>query len=129
MNAKKRILIVEDEPDYASIVQEYLEKEGYDVDIAYNGVEGLEKVAASPPDAVLLDVMMPEKDGYKLCWELKRDPRYAGIPVILLTAVADHVPTTRYSHYDGMSTEADDYIEKPASAERIIKSLRRLLMP
>ena len=129
MNAKKRILIVEDEPDYASIVQEYLQKEGYDVDIAFNGVEGLEKVAASPPDAVLLDVMMPEKDGYKLCRELKRDPRYAGIPVILLTAVADHVTTTRYSHYDGMSTEADDYIEKPASAERIIKSLRRLLMP
>ncbi|MEW6671588.1 MAG: response regulator [Thermodesulfobacteriota bacterium] len=127
MNAKKRILIVEDEPDYASIVQGYLEKEGYDVDIAFNGVEGLEKVAASPPDAVLLDVMMPEKDGYKLCRELKRDPRYAGIAVILLTAVADHVTTTRYSHYDGMSTEADDYIEKPASAERIIESLRRLL--
>ena len=127
MNAKKRILIVEDEPDYASIVQGYLEKEGYDVDIAYNGVEGLEKVATSPPDAVLLDVMMPEKDGYKLCRELKRDPRYAGIVVILLTAVADHVTTTRYSHYDGMSTEADDYIEKPASSERIIQSLKRLL--
>ena len=129
MNAKKRVLIVEDEPDYASIVQGYLEKEGYDVDIAYNGVEGMEKVAATPPNAVLLDVMMPEKDGYKMCRELKRDPRYAGIPVILLTAVADHVTTTRYSHYDGMSTEADDYIEKPASADRIIQSLRRFLMP
>jgi len=127
MNAKKRVLIVEDEPDYASIVQGYLEKEGYDVDIAYNGVEGLEKVAANPPDAVLLDVMMPEKDGYKMCRELKRDQRYACIPVILLTAVADHVTTTRYSHYDGMSTEADDYIEKPASSERIIQSLKRLL--
>lgn len=128
MNAKKRVLIVEDEPDYASIVQGYLEKEGYEVDIAYNGVEGLEKVAANPPDAVLLDVMMPEKDGYKMCRELKKDPGYAGIPVILLTAVADHVTTTRYSHYDGMSTEADDYIEKPASADRIIQSLKRLLL-
>jgi len=127
MSAKKRVLIVEDEPDYASIVQGYLEKEGYNVDIAYNGVEGWEKVAANPPDAVLLDVMMPEKDGYKLCRELKRDPRYNGIAVILLTAVADHVTTTRYSHYDGMSTEADDYIEKPASSERIVQSLKRLL--
>ena len=128
MSEKKRILIVEDEPDYASIVQGYLEKEGFEVDIAYNGVEGLEKVVANPPDAVLLDVMMPEKDGYKLCKELKRDPRYAGIPVILLTAVGDHVTTTRYSHHEGMSTEADDYIEKPASAERIIQSLNRLLL-
>ncbi|MFC1858575.1 response regulator transcription factor [Thermodesulfobacteriota bacterium] len=128
MSEKKRILIVEDEPDYASIVQGYLEKEGFEVDIAYNGVEGLEKVAANPPDAVLLDVMMPEKDGYKLCRELKRDSRYAGIPVILLTAVGDHVTTTRYSHHEGMSTEADDYLEKPASAERIIQSLNRLLL-
>ena len=128
MSEKKRVLIVEDEPDYASIVQGYLEKEGFEVDIAYNGVEGFEKVAANPPDAVLLDVMMPEKDGYKLCKELKRDPRYAGIPVILLTAVGDHVTTTRYSHYEGMSTEADDYIEKPASSERIIQSLKRLIL-
>ena len=127
MSEKKRVLIVDDEPDYASIVQGYLEKEGFEVDIAYNGVEGLEKVSANPPDAVLLDVMMPEKDGYKLCRELKRDPRYANIAVILLTAVADHVRTTRYSHYDGMSTEADDYIEKPASSEIVIQTLKRLL--
>ena len=127
MSEKKRVLIVDDEPDYASIVQSYLEKEGFEVDVAYDGVEGLEKISASPPDAVLLDVMMPEKDGYKLCRELKRDPRYANIAVILLTAVADHVRTTRYSHYDGMSTEADDYIEKPASSEIVIQTLRRLL--
>jgi len=127
MSEKKRVLIVDDEPDFASIVQGHLEKVGFEVDVAYDGVEGLEKISADPPDAVLLDVMMPEKDGYKLCKELKGDPRYANIAVILLTAVGDHVRTTRYSHHDGMSTEADDYIEKPASAETIIKSLKRLL--
>jgi two-component system alkaline phosphatase synthesis response regulator PhoP len=127
MSAKKRILVVDDEPDYASIVQGYLEREGFDVDIAYDGVEGLEKIQANPPDAVVLDVMMPEKDGYKLCKELKGDPQYADIAVILLTAVGDHVTTTRYSHADGMSTEADDYIAKPASSEKVIGSLKRLL--
>ena len=127
MSEKKRILVVDDEPDFASIVQGNLEKEGFEVEIAYNGVEGLEKVQAHAPDAIILDVMMPEKDGYKLCKELKRDPQYAGIPVILLTAVASHVTTTRYSHADGMSTEADDFIEKPASLEKILKSLNRLL--
>jgi two-component system alkaline phosphatase synthesis response regulator PhoP len=127
MSEKKRILVVDDEPDYASIVQGYLEREGFDVDIAYDGVEGLEKIQANPPDAVVLDVMMPEKDGYKLCKELKGNPHYADIAVILLTAVGDHVTTTRYSHADGMSTEADDYIAKPASSERVIGSLKRLL--
>lgn len=127
MSEKKRILVVDDEPDFCSIVQGQLEKEGYDVELAYNGVEGLEKIRSNPPDAVVLDVMMPEKDGYEVCKELKADETTAGIPVVLLTAVASHVTSTRYSHADGMSTEADDYIAKPASAEEICESIRGLL--
>lgn len=127
MSEKKRILVVDDEPDFASIVQGNLEKEGFEVDVAYDGVEGLEKVKQSPPDAIVLDVMMPEKDGYELCAELKNDAETAGIPIVLLTAVASRVTSTRYSHYDGMSTEADDYIPKPASSEDIVESVKRLL--
>jgi len=127
MSAKKRILVVDDEPDFASIVQGNLEKEGFEVEIAYNGVEGLEKVHASPPDAIVLDVMMPEKDGYEMCADLKGDEKYCDIPIVLLTAVASHVTSTRYSHADGMSTEADDYIAKPASAEEITRSVKDLL--
>ena len=91
------------------------------------GVEGLEKVRANPPDAIVLDIMMPEMDGYQVCKKLKADEKYTDIPVILLTAVASHVTSTRYSHADGMSTEADDYIAKPASAEEITESIKRLL--
>ena len=127
MTDKKRILVVDDEPDFASIVQGNLEKEGFEVDVAYNGVEGIEKVKADAPDAIVLDVMMPEKDGYEVCKELKADEKYADIPIILLTAVASHVTSTRYSHADGMSTEADDYIAKPASAEDITDSVKGLL--
>jgi two-component system alkaline phosphatase synthesis response regulator PhoP len=127
MTLQKRILIVDDEPDFAAIVQGNLEKEGFEVDVAYNGVEGLEKVQSNPPDAIVLDVMMPEKDGYVVCKELKGDDKYCDIPIILLTAVASHVTSTRYTHREGMSTEADDYIAKPASAEEITKSLKRLL--
>jgi two-component system, OmpR family, alkaline phosphatase synthesis response regulator PhoP len=127
MSEKKRILVVDDEPDFAAIVQENLEKEGFKVEVAYNGIEGLEMVRANPPDAVVLDVMMPEKDGYDVCKELKADEKYTDIPIILLTAVGSHVTSTRYSHRDGMSTEADDYIAKPASAEEITESLKRLL--
>ncbi len=127
MTAQKRILVVDDEPDFATIVQGNLEKEGFLVDVAYNGVEGLEKVQANPPDAIVLDVMMPEMDGYQLCSKLKGDSQFCDIPVILLTAVASHVTSTRYSHSDGMSTEADDYIAKPASADEIARSLKSLL--
>lgn len=127
MTDKKRILVVDDEPDFASIVQGNLEKEGFEVEVAYNGVEGVEKVKANPPDGIVLDVMMPEKDGYQMCAELKADEKYADIPIVLLTAVASHVTSTRYSHADGMSTEADDYIAKPASAEEITESIKGLI--
>lgn len=127
MSEKKRILVVDDEPDFASIVQANLEKEGFAVEVAYDGVEGLEKVKANPPDAIVLDVMMPNKDGYEMCKDLKGDDKYKDIPVVLLTAVASHVTSTRYSHSDGMSTEADDYIPKPASAEDVTDSVKGLL--
>ena len=127
MTDKKRILVVDDEPDFALLVQGNLQKEGFDVDVAYNGVEGLEKIKQNPPDAVVLDVMMPEMDGYEVCSEIKKDDRLAEIAILMLTAVADHVTSTRYSHFDGMSMEADDYLPKPASAEEITDSLKSLL--
>jgi two-component system alkaline phosphatase synthesis response regulator PhoP len=127
MADKKRILVVDDEPDFASIVQGNLEKEGFKVEVAYNGNEGLTKVKASPPDAIVLDVMMPEKDGYEMCADLKADPAYADIPILMLTAVASHISSTRYSHHSGMSMEADDYLPKPASAADITQSIKQLL--
>lgn len=127
MTEKKRILVVDDEPDFAAIVRENLEREGFEVEIAHDGAEGIKKVQSNPPDAIVLDVMMPVKDGYTVCAELKKDERYSGIPILMLTAVASHVTSTRYSHYDGMSMEADDYLPKPASGEAITESIKRLL--
>jgi two-component system alkaline phosphatase synthesis response regulator PhoP len=127
MEGKKRILVVDDEPDYAEMVKKYLEKEGFEVEIAYDGAEGLEKVKANPPDAIVLDVMMPEKDGYQVCSELKSSDQTKDIPVVMLTAVSSHVATTKYSHHDGASMEADDYLPKPATPEEITDSVKGLL--
>ncbi len=126
MSAKK-ILLVDDEPDFTIVLKQNLKMEGYDVEVAYNGVEAIEKVKASIPDAIVLDVMMPEKDGFEVCSELKGDDKYADIPIIMLTAVSDHISSTQYSHAHGMDMEADDYLPKPASPEQIIKSLKSLL--
>ncbi len=127
MSEQKTILVVDDEPDFVSVLKVNLERAGFAVEVAYDGEEGLAKVEASPPDAIVLDVMMPGKDGYQVCAQLKEAPKYARIPVILLTAVASKVPSTRYSHYDGMTMNADEYLPKPASAEQIVASLKRLL--
>jgi len=127
MADKKRVLVVDDEPDFSAIVKKYLEQAGFEVDLAYDGVEGIAKVKANPPDAIVLDVMMPEKDGYAVCEELKNDEKYKDIPIVMLTAVSSHVSTTKYSHFDGMSMEADDYLPKPASAEEITESVKSLL--
>lgn len=127
MSEKKRVLVVDDEPDLTEIVKRNLESEGFDVEVAYNGVEAMDKVTANPPDAIVLDVMMPEKDGFEVCADLKGDEKYMNIPIVMLTAVADHVGSTKYSHFDGMSMEADDYLPKPASPEEITQSVKRLV--
>ncbi len=124
---KKRVLVVDDEPDFVAVVKTYLEKAGFQVDVAYDGVQGLDKVRTQRPDVIVLDVMMPEKDGYTVCRELKQDSAYKDIPIVLLTAVGSKVSSTTYSHFDGMSMEADDYLPKPASAEEITESVKRLL--
>lgn len=125
--SKKRVLVVDDEPDFVAMMKEILVDEGFDVEIAYNGVEAVNKVKTNPPDLVLLDVMMPEKDGYQVCSELKKDDETADIPVILLTAVADHVSSTQYSHSQGINLEADDFLTKTASPDEIIESIESLI--
>lgn len=126
--SQKVVLVVDDEPDVIAIVGGRLRKAGFAVESAYNGDEAIQKVKAKRPDCIVLDVMMPEKDGYEVCAELKKDPELSDIPIVMLTAVADHVSSTRYSHFDGISMEADDYIPKgPDSTEQIVESVKDLL--
>jgi two-component system alkaline phosphatase synthesis response regulator PhoP len=128
MSDKKRVLLVDDEPDLIALLKKRFIKEGFDTDVAYDGNEAMEKVAANPPDAIVLDVMMPDKDGYQVCAELKKNKKFEDIPILMLTAVADHVTSTRYSHHDGMNLEADDYVPKgPDATDQIVASVKRLL--
>ncbi|MBW1710782.1 MAG: response regulator [Deltaproteobacteria bacterium] len=113
------ILVVDDEPDIVETVALMLESKGCEVGRAYDGIEAGESIKERRPDLVVLDVMMPRKDGYVLCSELKASEDTRDIPVILLTAVGDKVTSSRYSHADGMSTEADDYIPKPIETEHL----------
>jgi DNA-binding response OmpR family regulator len=125
--AKKYVLIVDDDPDLVETVAMLLESKGYEVGKAYDGIEGEEAIKKRRPDVLVLDVMMPRKDGYKLCKELKSNKWTQDIPVILLTAVGEAVSTTTYTHAEGMSTEAEDFIPKPVDAKTLVEAVERLL--
>ena len=123
----KKILIVDDDPDLVEAVSTILESKGYEVSAAYGGFEGLEKAKTENPDLIVLDIMMPDKDGYVVCKELKEDPKYASIPILLLTAVVSKLSTTRYTQQMGMETEADDYVDKPVEPEELVRRIETLL--
>ncbi|EKD38966.1 MAG: response regulator receiver protein [uncultured bacterium] len=123
----KKILVVDDDPDLVETTSMILKSKQYDVVVAYDGVEGLEKAKTEKPDLIVLDVMMPEKDGYTLCKELKADAALNAIPVLLLTAVVSHISTTRFSHQMGMETEADDYMDKPVDPNELVRRIELLL--
>lgn len=125
--AKKYILVVDDDPDLVETVAMMLESRGFEVGRAYDGIEGEESIKERRPDLIILDIMMPRKDGYVLCSELKANKETADIPVVLLTAVGEAVPTTTYTHADGMSTEADDYIPKPIDTDGLLEVITGLL--
>src|SRR5512136_1630702 len=123
----KKILIVDDDPDLVEAVTMILESKNYDVAAAYGGIEGLQKARTEKPDLIVLDVMMPDKDGYAVCKELKTDPKMKSIPILLLTAVVSKISTTRYTQQMGLETEADDYIDKPVEPEVLVKRIEGLL--
>lgn len=124
---KKYILVVDDDPDFVETICMMLENKGYEVGKAYDGIEGEESIKGRRPDLVVLDVMMPRKNGYVLCAELKKNSVTKDIPIVLLTAVGEAVPTTTYSHADGMATEAEDYIPKPVDTKTLMETIDRLI--
>jgi DNA-binding response OmpR family regulator len=104
-----------------------LESKKYEVAVAYGGMEGLSKAKTERPDLIVLDVMMPDKDGYAVCKELKADPQLTHIPILLLTAVVSKIPTTRYTQQMGLETEADDYLDKPVEPKVLVERIETLL--
>ena len=124
MADKKKILLVDDDPDFVNAVKMVLENADYEVVVAYDGDECLEKVGDFAPDLIILDVMMPGKDGYEVCDDLKARDDTADTPIILLTAVASRVSTSKYTHRMGMTTAADDYIPKPVQPNELLQRVK-----
>jgi two-component system alkaline phosphatase synthesis response regulator PhoP len=121
MNQKK-ILVVDDEPDLVETVRYSLEMEGYQVLVAYNGEEGLNQARKDSPDLIILDLMLPKLDGYKVCRLLKFDERYKHIPILMLTA-----KTQEKDKLLGKETGADDYMTKPFDIDKLLEKVKSYL--
>ncbi len=120
--SKKRILLVEDERDMAELVAMRLKREGYLVDLAYDGKEGLEKVRADPPDLAILDLMLPRMSGTDLANEIRHDPRTTNLPIIMLTAKSEESDVVV-----GLQLGADDYVTKPFSMSVLVARVAAVL--
>jgi len=124
---KAKILVVDDEPDMVEMLKMMLENASYDVVAAYDGKEGIEKAREEKPDVIVLDLMMPEMDGFEACKEMKNDPELADIPILVLTAISQHFSHTRYAKSLGLGLESDDYVDKPVDPNVLLKRIAALL--
>jgi len=118
----KRVLVIEDDPSALRLVQYALEKGGYQVLTATNGLAGLRKARSEEPDLIVLDVMLPGIDGFEICHRLRSEPETAQLPILMLSAKAQEIDRAT-----GLKVGADDYITKPADTAEIVNRVRSLL--
>jgi CheY-like chemotaxis protein len=118
-----KILIADDMPDNVTLLARYMQSEGYNYITAANGVEALEKIRAEMPDLILLDVNMPQKDGFAVLEELRSDPEIQYIPVIILTAARTNTGDVQ----SGLNLGADDYVTKPFDKRELFARIRTKL--
>ncbi|HUO99938.1 MAG TPA: response regulator transcription factor [Gemmatimonadota bacterium] len=117
-----RILVVEDEPDLRGLLDRHLDRAGYRVVLAEDGVEALERAWSEPVDLVLLDLMLPHMDGIEVCKRLKRDERTHRLPIVMLTAKTESVDRIL-----GLELGADDYITKPFNLRELLLRVAAVL--
>jgi len=118
----RRIFIVDDEPDLVKIATDLLQAEGYHVASATHPDEGLKKIKANPPDLILLDIRLPDKDGFQVCKELKSDPKTKAIPIIMISVKAEETDVVV-----GLELGAEDYIAKPYRKRELLARVKAAL--
>jgi len=127
MAKKAKILLIDDDVDFVEATKIVLESKPYEVVVAYEGEEGLRKAREEKPDLVILDVIMPVKDGFTAAEQLKKDPQLNKIPILMLTAFAEKGGETSIATSRGLTLEAEDYIDKPVSPEELLRRVEKHL--
>ena len=119
---KPRILVVDDEPEAVELIEFNLKQSGYTVSTAADGAEALKKARTQVPDLIVLDVMLPEMDGFEICKTLRLDATTARVPIVMLTAKAAEIDRVL-----GLELGADDYLTKPFSTRELLLRIKKIL--
>ena len=119
---KANVLIIDDEPDLVELLKYNLAKEGYKVEFAFNGFDGLRASEVFKPDLLILDIMLPDINGYEVCKRIKRTANFSAVPVIFLSAKQEEVDKVL-----GFESGAEDYITKPFSVAELLARVRTIL--
>ena len=136
MSPKSRILVVDDHKRIAKTIQRILENEGHEVLTAFDGLEGLRKAQEAKPNLIILDIIMPQMDGYEVCRRLRSDPDTADIPILLLTVkgqlndpdIDDETLDARLQERSaGFEAGAIEFLSKPVTLEELLGRVRPLL--
>ncbi len=127
MEKRAKILLVDDDVDFIESTKTVLESAPYEVIVAYEGNEGLQKAREENPDLILLDIIMPVKDGFTAAEQLKKDPELSKIPVLMLTSFSSKGAGTGIPRSRGFTLDAEDYIEKPITPEELLSRVKLYL--
>lgn len=118
----KRILIADDEPNIVISLEFLMKREGFDVEVAMDGEAALQAIAAQRPDLILLDIMLPKKDGFEVCQQIRANPAWQALKVVMLTAKGRDTEVSK-----GLALGADAYMTKPFSTRDLVAQVRQLL--
>lgn len=122
-----KILMVDDDRVLVAATKALLESKGYQVATAYDGDEGLAKTRSEDPDLIILDIIMPTKDGFSVCEQIKKDPKTEQIPVLIMTTFARDKARTGIPASAGLSLEAEGYVDKPVNPQQLLGLIEKML--
>lgn len=127
MTQQQLILIVDDDPDILDNIVTVLETQPYRLATARDGKKCMEMIAEKIPDLLILDLLMPRMDGWGVIREMRSDPRYMGVPIMVLTTVIEDASRRRYELETGIAMDIQAYIQKPVSPSELIRRVEKLL--
>jgi len=127
MGRTAKILLVDDDIDFVEATKTVLESKPYEVIVAHEGDEGLRKAREEKPDLILLDIIMPVKDGFTAAEQFKKDPQLSKIPVLMLTSFATKGAQSSLARGRGLTLETEDYIDKPVSPDELLARIEKHL--
>jgi len=127
MERQPYILIVDDDPDILDNIITVLETQPYRLNTARDGKQCLEIIRHEVPDLLILDLLMPRMDGWGVIREMRTEPRFAGVPIMVLTTVVEDASRRRYELETGMAMEVQQYIQKPVAPAELIRRVEKLL--